>query len=188
MNINLTKGIRLLIIMTISVVFGMLTTLGASAAVEDTFTVENSPVTYKITSEGDLKTVEVADCEGQFNGYITLPNEVTNPNNEESYKVTAIGDDAFAMCYSLTGIQIPDSVISIGERAFYDCYCMKEVKIPDRVKSLGAAAFSDCASLKNVDIPNSVESIGENAFARCFYLESIKIPGSIKNIEDIIGK
>ena len=172
MNINLTKGIRLLIIMTISVVFGMLTTLGASAAVGDTFTVENSPVTYKITSEGDLKTVEVADCDWQFNGYITLPNEIVNPNDEDFYKVTAIGDAAFASCYTLTGIQIPDGVISIGDRAFCDSHFMKEVKLPNSVKSLGDSAFSDCASLKNIDIPDSVESIGENAFARCWYLSA----------------
>ena len=54
-----------------------------------------------------------------FNGYegdIIVPETVVF--EEKSYRVTSIGEKAFARSYSLKSVAIPDSVTSIGEMAF----------------------------------------------------------------------
>ena len=58
---------------------------------------------------------------------------------------TAIGDNAFADCTSLTSITLP----------------------PHSLTSIGRGAFSGCSSLTSITLPNSLTSIGRGAFSGC---------------------
>ena len=66
--------------------------------------------------------------------------------------VTSIGNYAFANCYSLTAINIPDGVTSIGGNAFYNCYSLTAINVPDGVTSIGGNAFQGCRELYDVVI------------------------------------
>ena len=82
-----------------------------------------------------------------FNGYegdIIVPETVVF--EEKTYRVTSIGEKAFARSYSLKSVTIPDSVTSIGNRAFEDCKNLKSITIPDYA-SIGEFAFGRCESL-----------------------------------------
>ena len=89
---------------------------------------------------------------------------VTIPAYIKGKPVTAIGDHAFALCDSLTGITIPDTVTSIGNGAFYICNNLTSVNIPAGVTCLGDNegeanyAFVFCESLTaiNVDTANTM--------------------------------
>ena len=83
-----------------------------------------------------------------FNGYegdIIIPETVVF--NELTYRVTSIGEKAFARSFSLKSVTIPDSVTSIGEKAFNDCKKLESIVIPDSVTSIGEYAFVGCKSL-----------------------------------------
>lgn len=54
---------------------------------------------------------------------------------------------AFSGCTSLTGITIPESVVSIGAYSFADCQQLSKVNIPNGVYHVGESAFSMCKSL-----------------------------------------
>jgi len=132
--------------------------------------------------------------------------DVVIPAEHNGLPVTAIGDQAFASCGSLTSITIPNSVTSIGESAFKSCSSLTSITIPDSVTSIGSyafenctgltsvtipagvtsihAAFWDCSSLESVTIPDSVTSIGALAFSNCSSLTSITIPDSVTSIGD----
>ena len=98
--------------------------------------------------------------------------------------VTSIGESAFASCYSLSSITIPDSVTSMGYGALSDCPSLSSITIPDGFTSIGNSAFNNCPSLSSIIIPDGVTSIGEYQFTNCYSLSSITIPDSVTSIGD----
>jgi len=103
-----------------------------------TFTVDG--VTYTIT-DATNKTVEIgtgistAAISTSTAGEFSIPSSVSY--NGDNYSVTAIGNDAFDWCESLTSVFIPNSVASIGNDAFWGCTKLSSVTIPSGVKSIG---------------------------------------------------
>lgn len=89
--------------------------------------------------------------------------------------VTKIGGGAFAGCYILESIILPDKINYIGEFGFNNCRGLKTIKLPDKLTSLGKYAFWNCTSLNGIVIPEGVTNIGENTFFCCESLKSITI-------------
>ena len=116
----------------------------------------------------------------EYSGAVTIPSSVTY--NGKTYRVTSIGNEAFALCNSLANITIPNSVTSIGEYAFEDCSSLTSIKIPNNVTSIGSGAFALCNNLASVTISGSVTSIEDYAFFGCWSLTSITIPKSVTSI------
>ncbi len=129
---------------------------------------------YTYTIENNKATI--TDVDESISGDITIPDMLGG------YPVTSIGDLAFSVCYNLTSITIPDSVISIGAYAFDWCTDLTSIAIPDSVTNIGDGAFNYCDSLTSITIPDSVVSIGDYAFISCLSLTSITIPDSVASI------
>lgn len=141
------------------------------------------------------------------------------PSTYDGLPVTNISDFAFMRCKLITSIYVPDSVTSIGKGAFALCYSLTCIdvhlmndyyqsidgnlyskdgtiliqyaignpsntfNIPNSVTHIGAIAFFDCDSLSYIRMTSSVTVIGEGAFAECTSLTSIlNFPNSITNI------
>ena len=107
----------------------------------------------------------------KYADYVTIPETVTFDG--VTYTVTSIGSYAFANCYSLIGISVPNTIAYIGDYAFYNCGMLSEINIPESVVSIGNYAFAYCKGLTSVTFGNSLTSIGESAFSVCTGLKSI---------------
>ena len=83
--------------------------------------------------------------------------DIVIPEYIEGYKVTAIGENAFKDCKSITSIVIPQYVSEIGTRAFMSCESMKSATLPAALKVIGEEGFYLCSSLKNVYYEGDVE-------------------------------
>lgn len=145
------------------------------------FTVDG--IKYNVTST-ENNTVEVV-MKGRigsdfYEGDIVIPATVTN--NDVTYSVTSIGNDAFAECISLTSITLPSGVTSIGNYAFYHCSSLSSITLPNGVTSIGDNAFQGCSSLASINIPNGVTSIGNSAFAECSSLTDIILPDKLESL------
>ena len=91
--------------------------------------------------------------------------------------VKVIGDRAFALCDSLTSINIPNSVTTIGDTAFTSCESLTNINIPNSVTTIGKGAFGYCDSLTDINIPNSVTTIENRASDGCSKDDSVPCYG-----------
>ena len=130
---------------------------------------------YSYSVNADNLSVTITDYPTDATGAIEIPAII------DGRSVTSIGY-AFANCTGLTGVTIPNSVISIGDDAFYKCTSLTSIIIPDSVTSIGSTAFRSCSGLTSINIPNGVISIGNQAFQSCAGLTSATIGNSVTSI------
>lgn len=75
---------------------------------------------------------------------VKIPETTISPKNATKvYRVTAIGQNAFAFWAGLNSVSIPSTVVSIDNVAFQGCKNLSSVKIPNSVTHIGDGAFRD---------------------------------------------
>ena len=124
----------------------------------------------------------IADGQVIITGYTGSATELVIPSQIENLPVTGIGYSAFRECTNLTGITIPDGVISIGDSAFYGCTSLTNVTIPNSVTSISDYAFCNCTNLTSISIPDSVTTINWHVFHGCTSLANIVIPNTVTSV------
>jgi hypothetical protein len=162
------------IFMAAFVCFGLC--FGATVMAQD-FTV--GKINYRVTGD---RTVTVSGNKNPKVQSIKIPATVKNKGT--TYRVTAIGDDAFRSCERLVSVRLPESLTDIGKCAFWYCWHLTDIHIPLNVKSIGDGAFSSCQNLVSVRLPEGLTDIGKGAFYGCGFLKEINIPAGIKSIGD----
>ena len=129
------------------------------------------------TSTGEAIVMGWTEPTG-FNGTLTIPATVTNPNDSKAYEVTAIADGTantgiFVNKTEITSVSLGSNLKEIGNYAFYGCAGITEITIPASVTRIGDYAFSHAKKvsdkgLKKVTFEKSSASvtIGSRAFAQ----------------------
>ena len=94
--------------------------------------------------------------------------------------VEAIADYAFAHCYELTNIALPNSLRRIGAEAFGFCAEQKKIAIPDGLETVGPWAFLGRRALRTLRFGAALREIGPNAFEKCSSSLTLSAPeGSV---------
>lgn len=96
-------------------------------------------------------------------------------------KGTAIADDAFNGCTSLTTVKA-DSITTVGKNSFNGCTALTSVTFSNATK-IGESAFASCKALKTVSI-SKVTEIGASAFKTCEALAAFTLPAGVTAIAD----
>ncbi|MCI6357674.1 MAG: leucine-rich repeat protein [Erysipelotrichaceae bacterium] len=101
---------------------------------------------------------------------------------------TAIKDDAFRNCASLTNITIPSSITKIGNYAFSGCTLLTNIIVPSDVTSIGRSAFANCTSLERLTLPFVGASQGAtDNNAKLSYIFGGTVPSSLKKVVILDG-
>lgn len=141
---------------------------------------ENSSIMYfRLLKDNTAEVTHCKDYYGEesdegyyYRGDVVIPAEITHLGN--TYKVVAIGTNAFSNCRLLHSIAIPNTITLILSYAFYGCSnVVGELKLPNSVTEIGYGAFCGCRGLTSLTIPNSVTMIGRDAFSDCDNLKEV---------------
>lgn len=130
----------------------------------------------------DGTELEVTHGVNAYWGTVNIPETVTV--NDQSLKVTAIGEFAFGDCMSLTSVYIGNGVTTIGKQAFRFSHELTSVTLGNSVITIGDFAFEGCLKLASLTIPNSVTTIGKYAVKDCWDLASAIIGDGVTTIGD----
>lgn len=98
-------------------------------------------------------------------GYKANDLNIVIPTEVDTYKVTAIGDNAFSGMERIEKITINADITSIGSSAFYGCISLAEIEIPDTVTQIGEYAFGNCPLLTSDIIPDSLQNKNDKLFS-----------------------
>lgn len=150
--------------------------LPASAA--GSYTVQVGPYTFTLNSayDSDGAILSGYDSSLATSTYADIPASVTGEDGLE-YPVTVINDKAFEET-NITGVTVPDSVISIGRLAFAYCNSLSDVKLSENLIYINELAFASCDALKEITIPASVEKM-DNPFRWSNALDTVYMEGMV---------
>ena len=152
-------------------------------------------------------TVEVTYKDSNFNSYsggITIPKTITV--NGTTYKVTAIGSQAFRNCDNLSDVTLctnietiegfafaystklssiysmPSALKRIKNDAFYGCTSLSYISLPNNLEQIDTYAFRGCTALTSIALPNGLTTLGNNVFEGCTGLKNVTIGTGLVNI------
>ena len=92
--------------------------------------------------------------------------------------VVLIDDSAFAYCYDLHYVNIPDSVKTIESYAFASCSGLNYLRLGKNVETIASNAFFRSSQFSYIYFPKSVKTIGNHAFTDCNYLSYVYYEGT----------
>ncbi len=173
-------------------------------------TVEAKTWAYDVNIDGIFYNLKGTEAEvtyksgNNYSGTVIIPSSITYKDKE--YRVTSIGNYAFAGCSDLTSVTIPSSITNIGFNAFGSG--LKEVHITDiaawcriRFDYSGNGdevdyfavswsnplywnnrLFLNGEEVKDLVIPEGVTAIEPYAFIGCTSITSVTIPNSVTRI------
>ena len=150
------------------------------AAPLETFELGAGTINFNLNGKKDtLKEVKLGDGVKDIPNYF-LSGCTKLETLEIGNGITKIGNRAFEQT-AITSITIPDSVTAIGEQAFNGCTSLTEVNIPknSKLETIGNRAFQQ-TNITSIAIPDSVTVIGKQAFNRCTSLKEVNIPKNSK--------
>lgn len=137
----------------------------------------------EFTLNGDGQSYSVAI--GTYTGL-----DIVIPATYEGKPVTAVANNAFKNCKTITSVTIPEGVKTIGSYAFGDCRALTEIVVPDSVETIARHAFYNCKALESITLPfvgESAETTTNTHFGYIFGAKdgsanSTFIPEALKNI------
>jgi len=126
-----------------------------------------------------------------FAGLNALKNAVVSDG------ITEICSGAFAGCFGLSEIKIPQTLEELGsdpkklnsERSINAVYGaleetdIRKIELPENLCYIGARAFNRCCNLGSISIPNRVTVIHKSTFSGCTSLRDVRMPDSLERIE-----
>ena len=95
--------------------------------------------------------------------------------------LTAIGNSAFRNT-GLTQVSLPGYVATLGEKAFYGCKTLYHLTFNLKLETIGKEAFSSCSALTHISWPTALEVIEAKAFYNCSSLPSLTLPSQLLTI------
>ena len=121
---------------------------GSDGEAPTNYDFEKDGIYYKFNGNDVVVTNRDADY-NSYSGHVEVPRTVTHDG--VTYRVTGIGDKAFALCENLESVSMP-YIESIGHYSFIHCLGLREVTLGKTFKHGGLFSFYDSGEIERVNI------------------------------------
>lgn len=137
---------------------------------------EPSAIRFRISTYPD-GTCTVTGVDGTA-ADLVIPAEI------DGYRVTAIGNGAFADASWIKTLVLPEGLVTIQGQAFRFCSSMQSVSLPSTLETIESIAFWCCSSLVSVSLPGSLRSMESNVFSGCTSLEFLTVEEGVTSLAE----
>ena len=125
---------------------------------------------YEVNADGTTCTITgIGTC---------TDTEIGIPDSIDGYTVTAIGENAFENCSSVTAIALSSNIRTIGRRAFYGCAGLTDFTIPSSVQNIGVQVFYKCNNLTTVYYNSTFSPAQDEGFLNTSSIKKVVFNGS----------
>ena len=145
-----------------------------------TFAKADEALCYQLNTDGKTLTVIMNQNDPEHLYHfkeLVIPEKAMFEGAERT--VTAIGNQAFFECKSITSVKLPKTIRIIDKNAFSSCTSLISINLPEGLEKIGEYAFRSCSSLKDIQLPRSLTTLESDAFLRCSSLTSVLFPNNI---------
>lgn len=115
---------------------------------------------YQISGDG---TATLTGVDKKTASWKANPTVVTVPRSLDGHPLAVIGQEAFATCYGVLGILLPEGITHIEKRAFEGCTDLVDLSLPEGLVSVGPRAFR-ATSISSLYLPDSLRELGDACF------------------------
>lgn len=111
---------------------------------------------------------------------------LTEANLSGCTSLMSVGDYAFARCYELTAVRLPEQLGKLSEGIFFDDAKLAAVSVGPTVKVLPALAFKGNRALLDVSpvLKEGIDSIGQLAMQGLDGVDQAVLPSSLVHIDN----
>ncbi|MBP5306846.1 MAG: leucine-rich repeat domain-containing protein [Paludibacteraceae bacterium] len=139
-------------------------------------TFESRGIAFRIDGENAI----VVNKTEKYAGEVIIPAEVRHGG--KCYRVTEIGDRAFAGCRKLMSVMATgNALLKVGNAAFSGCMFLESVVLPQSVTTIGDDAFH-MTNVSTIQLPSSLTTLGKRAFYFSALTE-INLPPSLTRVD-----
>ena len=122
-----------------------------------------------------------AFCDNPELESVVLPEGITELEDGNPGAGSAVYG-AFAYCYNLKSITLPESLKKIGSYAFYNCKILPGIDLPKNLETIGDYAFYGCSSLTELEFPAGLKTVGNHALNGT-EITKLDLPDSVTAID-----
>ena len=154
----------------------------------------NEGLRYTVLQDHEVSVTYNDEDTVFLRGRLVIPAEITNPFDQQSYRVVAIQDTAFKRCDLVETIVIPAGLKSVGSHIVDHCFHFTAFEAPDDAENYtvidgvlfnaDATVLVCCPAGKSgvYTMPATVREIAPTAFSTCKNFQKITIAEGVKDI------
>lgn len=166
---------------------------------------------------GELSYAVLPDGTARITGWSGGGDTLVIPGEIDGLAVSSVGSNAFKGNARLVRVEIRPGVEELCDGAFADCYSLKEISIPETLARVGENPFAGCENLRMMDVkdnagcmvvngvlfsdggrrlvfcprmlpmeryvaPEGTRAVDARAFSYCNRLLSVALPDSVTDI------
>ncbi len=130
----------------------------------------------------ELPSIDLSNVQTLKAGAFASCFQLENVAIPEDWEV--LEENVFSACTSFTEIQLPKNLKKIGARALNGCTNLTEIIIPESVTVIGNEAFRNCKGLTRMTLPDGVSELGKGVFRKCINLTNVVLPEGITELRE----